>query len=223
MDGMYDAMAAAYAEEPIEQDMSWEQIESPINYHNITKEDMNNGDGLRTTLWVAGCSHQCPQCQNPITWNPDNGLPFDEWAQAELWEALSKPWIKGLTLSGGDPLHCANRTYIGQLAKQVKDRLPGKDIWCYTGYVLSYEDETFLLTDKLGNSFAYPAIKNIDVLCDGPFDFATRQADLEAEKFVPWVGSSNQRVIDIKETIQAGCIVTRRYDKSGKYTLIKEA
>ena len=220
MDGMYDAMAALESWEQDEQEVSWEQTESPINYHNITKEDMNNGDGLRVVLWVAGCSHQCPQCQNPQTWNPDNGLPFDEWAQAELWEALNKPWIKGLTFSGGDPLHCANRTYIGELAKQVKERLPEKDIWCYTGYQLSYEDEIFTLTDKLGNAFTYPALSNIDVLCDGPFEYLTRESDLNSEKFVPWVGSSNQRIIDVKETISTGRIIERKYDKSGRYILI---
>ncbi len=219
MDGFYDKLAREAIAEQSEE-YTWEQIAAPINYHNITKEDLLNGDGMRTVLWVAGCSHCCEGCQNPSTWNPDNGIPFDEWAQAEFWSYLKKPWIQGATFSGGDPLHCANRAYIGLLAKQIKEKLPEKDIWCYTGYRLDMEGGEFVLSDKAGNSFTYPALKNFDVLCDGPFEKDTRRADIEAEKFVPWVGSSNQRIIDIQETIRLSRIVERRYDKSGKYTLI---
>ena len=80
-----------------------------MRYHNITKEDMLNGDGLRTVLWLAGCSHACPGCQNPVTWDVKGGLPFDEAAKEELFEALSPAWISGVTFSGGDPLHWQNR------------------------------------------------------------------------------------------------------------------
>ena len=75
-----------------------------MRYHNITKEDMLNGDGLRTVLWLAGCSHACPGCQNPVTWDVKGGLPFDEAAKEELFEALSPAWISGVTFSGGEPL-----------------------------------------------------------------------------------------------------------------------
>ena len=76
-----------------------------MRYHNITKEDMLNGDGLRTVLWLAGCSHACQGCQNPVTWDVKGGLPFDEAAKEELFEALAPSWISGVTFSGGDPLH----------------------------------------------------------------------------------------------------------------------
>ena len=75
-----------------------------MRYHNITKDDMLNGDGLRVVLWVAGCSHCCKECQNPITWDPDGGLPFDDEAKAEIFEQLDKSYISGITFSGGDPL-----------------------------------------------------------------------------------------------------------------------
>ena len=78
-----------------------------MRYHNITKDDMKNGDGLRVVLWVAGCPHACPGCHNPITWDIEGGIPFDEEAEAELFSALSKPYISGITFSGGDPLHPA--------------------------------------------------------------------------------------------------------------------
>ena len=81
-----------------------------MRYHDITKEDMLNGDGLRTVLWLAGCSHACPGCQNPVTWDVKGGLPFDEEAKQELFEALAPSWISGVTFSGGDPLHWQNST-----------------------------------------------------------------------------------------------------------------
>ena len=87
-----------------------------MRYHNITKDDMLNGDGLRVVLWVAGCEHCCKGCQNPVTWDPDGGLEFDEDAKREIFEQLDQPYISGITFSGGDPLHCANRGGVKQLA-----------------------------------------------------------------------------------------------------------
>lgn len=75
-----------------------------MRYHDITKDDMLNGDGLRVVLWVAGCSHHCKGCQNPITWDPEGGVLFDESAKQEIFEQLDKPYIEGITFSGGDPL-----------------------------------------------------------------------------------------------------------------------
>ena len=105
-----------------------------MRYHNITKDDMLNGDGLRTVLWVAGCCHGCKGCQNPVTWDIEGGLPFDGEARAELFAELEKPYISGVTLSGGDPLHPANREETGALMKEMKERFPDKTIWLYTGY-----------------------------------------------------------------------------------------
>ena len=78
-----------------------------MRYHNITKDDMLNGDGLRVVLWVAGCNHCCPQCQNPVTWDPNGGLPFGEAERAEIFAELDKDYVSGITFSGGDPLHPA--------------------------------------------------------------------------------------------------------------------
>ena len=80
-----------------------------MNYHNITKDDMKNGDGLRVVLWVAGCSHHCPNCQNPVTWDPDDGILFDKNARKELLDIISQDYISGITFSGGDPLFESNR------------------------------------------------------------------------------------------------------------------
>ena len=94
-----------------------------MNYHNITKDDMLNGDGLRVVLWVSGCTHHCPGCQNPITWDVAGGLEFDENAENELFEALAKPHCSGITFSGGDPLHPFNREEVFRLIKKIRQEL----------------------------------------------------------------------------------------------------
>ena len=101
-----------------------------MRYHNITKDDMLNGEGLRTVLWVAGCSHNCPQCHNPVTWDINGGLAFDEAAKEELFEELKKDYISGVTFSGGDPLHEKNRKEIEKLAEDIEKcdfRIPEKN------------------------------------------------------------------------------------------------
>jgi anaerobic ribonucleoside-triphosphate reductase activating protein len=95
---------------------------------------MLNGQGLRVVLWCSGCSHRCPECQNPITWDPDCGLLFDEEAKKEIFEELSKDYISGITFSGGDPLHENNLSEVLSLIKEIKEKFPEKNIWLYTGY-----------------------------------------------------------------------------------------
>lgn len=104
-----------------------------MRYHNITKDDMLNGDGLRVVLWVAGCSHCCKDCHNPVTWDPNGGLYFDESAKAELFEELKKDYVSGITFSGGDPLHIANVNDVTELSKEIRETFPEKTIWLYTG------------------------------------------------------------------------------------------
>ena len=100
-----------------------------MRYHNITKADMLNGDGLRVVLWLAGCSHHCQACQNPITWDANDGLIFDEEAKREVFAELEKSWCSGLTLSGGDPLYVGNRKDVSLLVKEIKSKFPDKNIW----------------------------------------------------------------------------------------------
>ena len=94
-----------------------------MRYHNITKEDMLNGDGLRTVLWLAGCSHACPGCQNPMTWDVKGGLPFDEEAKQELFEALAPSWISGATFSAS----LAEPERSGKSDRRNPRKVPGKD------------------------------------------------------------------------------------------------
>lgn len=159
-----------------------------MRYHNITTDDMLNGDGLRTVLWVAGCSHMCEGCHNTVTWDIDGGLPFDAAAEEELFAKLSVDYISGITFSGGDPLHPHNREEITRLAKKVRDTLPEKDIWLYTGYC--WEEIAEL-----------EVIPLVDVLVDGRFIQAAADPKLH------WKGSANQRVIDVGATLSLGKVV----------------
>ena len=158
-----------------------------MQYHNITKDDMLNGDGLRVVLWVAGCGHACPGCHNPITWDENGGLPFDEAAKEEIFTELAKDYVSGVTFSGGDPLYPANREQVGALAREVHARFPEKTIWLYTGY--SWEEIS-----------ALPLMQYIDVLVDGKFI-----ADLKDTK-LHWKGSFNQRIIDVQKSLQSSSL-----------------
>ncbi len=159
-----------------------------MRYHNITKDDMLNGDGLRVVLWVAGCSHHCKGCQNPITWDPDGGIPFEQKDKEEIFEQLDQSYIEGITFSGGDPLHEKNIREVTELAKEIKKKYPDKTIWLYTGY--RWEEVKNL-----------EIIKYLDVMVDGRFDLAARDVTLQ------WKGSPNQRVIDVPKTLEIGLVV----------------
>lgn len=154
-----------------------------MRYHNITKDDMLNGDGLRVVLWVAGCTHCCKECQNPVTWDPDGGLPFDEEAKQEIFEQLDKSYISGITFSGGDPLHAANRLEVRNLMAEIRQKYPDKTIWLYTG-------------DAWEQIHHYAIMQYVDVLVDGEFE-----VDKKDNKLL-WKGSSNQRVIDVQKSLK---------------------
>lgn len=159
-----------------------------MRYHNITKDDMLNGDGLRTVLWVAGCSHGCKNCHNPITWDICGGIPFDEAAKEELFAELRQDYVSGITFSGGDPLHMRNRDEVGELIREIYEKFPSKTIWVYTGYL--WEEVKDL-----------PYMKLVDVLVDGEFVEELKDTALY------WKGSANQRVIDVKKTLETGEVV----------------
>ena len=161
-----------------------------MRYHNITKADMLNGEGLRVVLWVSGCSHKCLGCQNAFTWNENDGLEFDDSAKDEIFCELDKPWCSGITLSGGDPLFCSNRCDVSKLVVSIKDRFPTKTIWLYTGYRW---DE--LLKQAEDDEYLDTILKNIDVLLDGKF--VENLASLK----IHYVGSSNQEIIDVPKSL----------------------
>ena len=154
-----------------------------MNYSNFRKIDTANGPGVRVSLYVSGCTNCCPGCFNKESWDFNYGQPFTKDDKRELIESLNKPYIGGLSILGGDPLHACNRETVAELVSEVKGKF-GKDktIWVWTGY--TYEK----LRDEK-DAAIQTIFNNIDVLVDGPF--------VEAEKDLTllWRGSSNQRVL----------------------------
>lgn len=140
----------------------------------ITYPDVNNGLGCRVTLWLAGCSHHCEGCQNKKTWDFKSGREFTEEDKSKLFEILSKPYIKGLTLSGGDPLDSFDG--VLNLVKEMKERFPSKDVWLYTGYTL----------EEIQNCNKKEILPYVNYLVDGEFHIKERDITLKFK------GSKNQ-------------------------------
>lgn len=167
---------------------------------------MNNGDGLRVVLWLSGCNHHCKGCQNKQTWDIDSGIQFNESAKIELFEKLSEDYISGITFSGGDPLHENNINEVLNLITEIRNRFPSKNIWLYTGYTWNQifcpivTDDFNLIRDEIINS-RRKIVEMCDVLVDGKYIELLR--DLSAH----WVGSKNQKVINVKKSLESRDIV----------------
>ena len=163
-----------------------------MNYHNIKTDDMLNGDGLRVTCWVSGCSIGCFNCYNPQTWDFNSGIPFTDDTMQEILYDLSKPYIKGFTLSGGHPLDPINAPEVLKIVKRVKMVFPNKDIWIYSGYVWE---------DIIKNDTLKEILKRTDVLVDGAYIDELRDISL------PFRGSSNQRIINVQESLNQNKVI----------------
>lgn len=178
-----------------------------MNYHIIRTDDMLNGDGLRVVLFVSGCHHRCDGCHNPETWDVDGGKVFTEKSMAEIYNELDKEYISGITLSGGDPLAYENLPYIYDVVSNVRRKYPRKSIWLYTGYTWEHINAVCKGLHKVSREFneknriRKDIVSCCDVVCDGKF--VKSLADVNC----PWVGSTNQRVIDVRETIKRNEIV----------------
>ena len=168
-----------------------------MHYAEVKYFDVANGPGIRVSLFVSGCPHACPGCFNEIAWNYEYGEEYTEEVEEKILKAVSRAEIQGLSLLGGEPLYPANLHAILPLLRKIKERLPKKDIWCYSGYtyeeLFSREGEEKKELDEL---FSY-----LTVLVDGRF--------IEAEKDITLLfrGSRNQRLICIPETRRKGKIV----------------
>lgn len=175
----------------------------------ITSPDINNGLGNRVTLWVAGCPHHCPGCHNQHTWEYKQGLDITlyknyELVLGKLREELSKPIINGLTLSGGDPLGQSDDVLneLLSILMTLKREFPNKDIWVYSGDV--YEN-------LIKNPIIQEILNLCDVLVDGPFILDKKDTT------IPFRGSTNQRIIDLKKTLDANEIVELPINEKYKY------
>lgn len=150
-----------------------------MNYQTIIKDDLINGEGVRCSLFVSGCSHGCVGCFNEKAWDYRSGLPFGENEVQIILNELSKEYVTGLSLLGGDALMPKNISTVIDLCKVVKEQYPNKNIWCWTGYTLS----------EVQNNHAEPILEFIDVLIDGKFEESQKNLRL------PFRGSENQRVL----------------------------
>ena len=163
-----------------------------MNYEKIDKCSVSNGAGVRTVLWVSGCDIRCHNCQNPQTWDFNSGIPFTEETMQEILYDLSKPYIKGLTISGGHPLDPHNAPKVLEIVKRVKMVFPNKDIWIYSGY----EWENIIKDETLREIMRYT-----DVLVDGAYIDELRDISL------PFRGSSNQRIIDVPKSLEQNKVI----------------
>ena len=163
-----------------------------MNYEKIDKCSVSNGIGVRTVLWVSGCDIHCKNCHNQSTWDFNSGIPFTEDTMQEILYDLSKPYIKGLTLSGGHPLDPLNAPEVLKIVKRIKMIFPNKDIWIYSGY----EWENIIKDDTLREIMKYT-----DVLVDGAYVDELRDISL------PFRGSSNQRIIDVPKSLAENKVI----------------
>ena len=174
-----------------------------MNYLGIDKASISNGPGVRVVLWVSGCDVHCKGCHNKESWNFYAGKKFDEAAKKELFNALNKPYVRGITLSGGHPLANNNVEDIYLLTKEIKEKFPTKDIWLYTGYTWEQIFPTICLdVFNINNVYRKEVVSMCDVVVDGPYIEEQRDITLK------FCGSANQRLIDVKETLKQNRIIT---------------
>ncbi len=179
-------------------------------YGAIKKFDIANGEGIRVSLFVSGCRNRCKNCFQPDTWAFDYGKPFDKAAEDIIFSALANPSVRGLTVLGGEPMEPENQRALLPFLKKVRQAYPDKNIWLYTGN--TYEE----LTSECGSGpkaldITSELISYVDILVDGRYEEEKKSLGLRFR------GSSNQRIIDIKKTSDAGKIVIWdgcRLDKS---------
>lgn len=164
-----------------------------MNYAGLKKTDVANGTGIRVTLFVSGCTHACKNCFNEEAWDFNYGDKYTKEIEDEVITALDKPYIKGLTLLGGEPMHPANQEEVAKLVERVKKEFPEKDIWLFTGFDFN--------KDILNKMYKFiPSSKriidNIDVLVDGKFVDELKNIKQYFR------GSENQRIIDVKKSLE---------------------
>lgn len=166
-----------------------------MNYGEIKKYDIANGEGVRVSLFVSGCTHRCKGCFNHETWDFRFGKHFTVDTENEIIEALNQTFISGFSLLGGEPFEPQNQEVLLPFLRKVKERYPQKNIWCYTGYTL---EDDLLSESRARCKHTDEMLSLIDVLVDGEFKEELKDITLAFR------GSSNQRIIDVKESLKQG-------------------
>ena len=171
-----------------------------MNYATIKWCDIANGEGVRVSLFVSGCTHRCKNCFNEVAWDFSYGQPFDEGIQEKILKELASDYIAGLSLLGGEPFEPQNQEALLPFVRKVKALFPDKSVWCYTGNTL--DEKKGVLKEKPKNTpYTKELVSLIDVLVDGPYIEELKDIRLKFR------GSSNQRVIDVKKTLQEKKII----------------
>ena len=169
-----------------------------MNYATIKNCDIANGPGVRVSLFVSGSTHRCPGCFNEIAWDFNYGQPFTQDTIAEIMTMLRPSYIRGLTLLGGEPFEPQNQKPIVELLRQIKQEMPEKSIWAFSGYLFDKD----ILSGRLGDwEITNEYIRYLDVLVDGPFIQSQKNLSLRFR------GSENQRIIDVPASLESGNIV----------------
>ena len=175
-----------------------------MNYAEIKYCDVANGPGVRTSLFVSGCSHHCPGCFNEIAWDFNYGKPFTQDTIDSIIESLKPDYIQGLTLLGGEPFEYSNQKGLLPLVRQVREVLPQKDIWCFTGFLFDKDIiENMCKRWKETNEL----LSYIDVLVDGRFVEELKNLNLKFK------GCENQRTILVNESLKSGNVILYDFDK----------
>lgn len=172
-----------------------------MNYCGIKKCDIANGIGVRVTLFVSGCTHHCKGCFQPETWDFSYGETFTPEVEEEVTAALAPGYIHGLTLLGGEPFEPENQRVLVKFLKNVREKYPNKNIWCYTGYLF---DEELLKPSRARCEVTDEMLSMIDVLVDGEFEIDKKNISLQ------FCGSENQRIIDVKKSLTENRIILWR-------------
>ena len=165
-----------------------------MNYATIKWADVANGPGVRVSLFVSGCTHRCPGCFNPEAWDFSYGRPFTRAEEDRILAALAPSHIKGLSLLGGEPFEPDNQRALLPLLRRVRGELPGKTVWCYSGYIL----EELHRPSRARCEVTDEMLSLLDVLVDGEFVEAKKDLSLRFR------GSSNQRILDVPRSLAAG-------------------
>lgn len=165
----------------------------------IKTNDIANGEGVRTSLFVSGCRHCCPDCFNYMAWDFEYGKPFTDETEKEILDSMAPPWIAGLSILGGEPFEPENQETLLKLVCDFKKEYPNKTIWCYSGFTI--EEITGEVPSRAKTDISLQLLKEIDVLVDGRFEKELKNIMLKFR------GSENQRIIDVQKTLKEKKII----------------
>ena len=169
-----------------------------MNYADIKKIDVANGEGVRVSVFVSGCNHHCKGCFNQCAWDFNYGKEFSEKEEQQIIDYMNHDYISGLSLLGGEPIEPRNQEGLLPLVKKVKKKFPNKNIWCYTGFDFEKDVVGKMAKD---NETTRELLKYIDVIVDGKFEEDKRDLKLQFR------GSSNQKIVDVKKSLQTGKVI----------------